>query len=66
MPRLRVAIIADYPEEGWPSLDLMAEMVPQYLARGHGDRVQAQELELKIHDLLFADKVEGEEVGTHG
>ena len=41
MPRLRVAIVADYPEEGWPSMDLMAEMVPEYLARGHGDEVEA-------------------------
>jgi glycosyltransferase involved in cell wall biosynthesis len=41
MPRLRVAIVADYPEEGWPSMDLMAEMIPEYLARGHGGEVEA-------------------------
>jgi glycosyltransferase involved in cell wall biosynthesis len=41
MQRLRVAIVADYPEEGWPSMDLMAEMVPEYLARGHGAEVEA-------------------------
>jgi glycosyltransferase involved in cell wall biosynthesis len=41
MPRLRVAIVADYPEEGWPSMDLMAELVPSSLARRHGDEVEA-------------------------
>ena len=41
MPRLRVAIVADYPEEGWPSMDLIAEMVLDYLARGHAGEVEA-------------------------
>ena len=41
MPRLHVAIVADYPEEGWPSMDLMAEMVPKYLAHAHGDEIEA-------------------------
>jgi NitT/TauT family transport system ATP-binding protein len=36
------------------------------LARGHGDAAQALALERKIHDLLFADRVEGEEDHTHG
>jgi NitT/TauT family transport system ATP-binding protein len=36
------------------------------LAREHGDPAQAQALEQKIHDLLFADTVESEEVHPHG
>jgi NitT/TauT family transport system ATP-binding protein len=36
------------------------------LARGHGDAALAQALERKIHDMLFVDTVEGEEVHTHG
>src|SRR5271155_5548394 len=35
------------------------------LSRGHGDAAQARLLEQKIHELLFADTVESEEVGTH-
>jgi len=34
------------------------------LSRGHGDVVRAQVLERRIHDLLFADAVEGEETVT--
>ena len=41
MQRLRVAIVADYPEEGWPSMDLVAEMVLDHLRRGHADEVEA-------------------------
>src|SRR5208337_1965618 len=35
------------------------------LSRGHGDEGQARQLEQKIHELLFADTVESEEVGRH-
>lgn len=41
MSRLRVAVVADYPEEGWPSMDLVAEMVLDHLARGHDGEVDA-------------------------
>jgi glycosyltransferase involved in cell wall biosynthesis len=33
--RLRVAIIADYAEEGWPSMDLVADMLLDHLQRDH-------------------------------
>jgi glycosyltransferase involved in cell wall biosynthesis len=39
---LRVAVIADYAEEGWPSMDLVAEMLMAHLAREHADTIQAQ------------------------
>jgi glycosyltransferase involved in cell wall biosynthesis len=35
MSRLRVAILADYLEEGWPSMDLVAEMLLDRLSREH-------------------------------
>jgi NitT/TauT family transport system ATP-binding protein len=35
------------------------------LERGHGDVAQAQALERRIHDMLFADAVEGTEAATH-
>jgi glycosyltransferase involved in cell wall biosynthesis len=34
--RLRVAVIADYLEEGWPSMDLVADMLFDRLQREHG------------------------------
>ncbi len=35
MKRLRVALLADYLEEGWPSMDLIAEMLQDRLSREH-------------------------------
>jgi glycosyltransferase involved in cell wall biosynthesis len=35
MTRLRVALLADYLEEGWPSMDLVAEMLLDRLSREH-------------------------------
>jgi glycosyltransferase involved in cell wall biosynthesis len=35
MKRLRVALLADYLEEGWPSMDLIAEMLLDRLSREH-------------------------------
>jgi glycosyltransferase involved in cell wall biosynthesis len=41
MKPLRVAIVADYPEEGWPSMDLVAEMILAHLRRNHAGEVEA-------------------------
>ena len=40
-PRLRVAVIADYAEEGWPSMDLVADMLVSHLAAEHPATVDA-------------------------
>ena len=40
-PRLRVAVIADYAEEGWPSMDLVADMLMSHLAAEHAGTVEA-------------------------
>jgi glycosyltransferase involved in cell wall biosynthesis len=37
-PLVRVAVIADYAEEGWPSMDLIAEMLLDHLRHEHADR----------------------------
>jgi glycosyltransferase involved in cell wall biosynthesis len=39
LPRLQV--ICDYPEEGWPSMDLVAEMLLRELRERQADRVRA-------------------------
>lgn len=39
MSRLRVAILADYLEEGWPSMDLVAEMLMDRLTREHASTI---------------------------
>ena len=41
MTGLRVAIIADYAEEGWPSMDLVAEMLMTHLAQSHAGTIEA-------------------------
>jgi len=38
---LRVAIVADYAEEGWPSMDLVADMLLERLAREHAAAIAA-------------------------
>jgi len=37
MSPIRVAVIADYAEEGWASMDLVAEMLLEHLRREHQD-----------------------------
>ncbi|HYT74824.1 MAG TPA: glycosyltransferase family 4 protein, partial [Vicinamibacterales bacterium] len=39
--RLRVAVVADFAEEGWPSMDLVADMLAGHLASEHADAVEA-------------------------
>ena len=41
MSRLRVAIVADYLEEQWPSMDLVADMLVNHLAQSHAASIQA-------------------------
>jgi glycosyltransferase involved in cell wall biosynthesis len=41
MKPIRVAIVADYPEEAWPSMDLVAEMILAHLRRNHAGEVEA-------------------------
>ncbi|HXW03867.1 MAG TPA: glycosyltransferase family 1 protein [Vicinamibacterales bacterium] len=38
--RLKVGILADYLEEGWPSMDLVADMLLDRLQREHPDTVE--------------------------
>jgi glycosyltransferase involved in cell wall biosynthesis len=40
-PRLRVAVIADYAEERWPSMDLVADMLMAHLAGEHAATIHA-------------------------
>lgn len=41
MDRLKIALIADYAEEQWPSMDLVAEMLTTRLKSAHRDVVEA-------------------------
>jgi hypothetical protein len=40
----RVAIVCDYPEEGWASMDLTGAMVLENLAKLHGERYTAERI----------------------
>ena len=40
-PRLRVAVIADYAEERWPSMDLVADMLMSHLTAEHAEAIEA-------------------------
>jgi glycosyltransferase involved in cell wall biosynthesis len=42
MPSLRLAVICDFPEEGWHSMDLCGEMLLRELRSAHADAVQAE------------------------
>src|SRR5438874_926738 len=41
MDPIRVAVVCDYPEEGWPSMDLVGEMILAHLAAGHAGSIAA-------------------------
>jgi glycosyltransferase involved in cell wall biosynthesis len=41
MSRLRVALLADFLEEGWPSMDLVADMLLDRLEREHAATIHA-------------------------
>jgi glycosyltransferase involved in cell wall biosynthesis len=41
-PPIRLALLCDYPEEGWASMDLFGEMILGHLRRGHGGAVEAE------------------------
>jgi glycosyltransferase involved in cell wall biosynthesis len=41
MKRLRLAIVADFLEEGWPSMDLIADMLLDRLRREHAHAIDA-------------------------
>lgn len=41
MSRLRVALFADFLEEGWPSMDLVADMLLDRLTREHASGIDA-------------------------
>jgi glycosyltransferase involved in cell wall biosynthesis len=38
---LRVAVCADFREEGWPSMDRVADALMEYLARDHAETIEA-------------------------
>ena len=40
MPKLRLAVICDYPEEGWHSMDLCADMLITYLKLEHSQNFE--------------------------
>lgn len=44
MKPLRLAVICDYPEEGWESMDLCAQMLLHHLQAEHSDRILATPL----------------------
>lgn len=44
MTQLRLAVLADYPEEGWPSMDLCAQMLLEFLAADQGHCLTAEEI----------------------
>jgi glycosyltransferase involved in cell wall biosynthesis len=39
-PPIRLALLCDYPEEEWPSMDLFGEMILEHLRRGHAGQVE--------------------------
>ncbi len=41
---IRLGLLADYPEEGWPSMDLTAAMTREYLTRNHSNEVNVTPL----------------------
>ena len=49
---LKVAILADYLEEGWPSMDLVADMLLDRLQREHTSSIQVALVRPRLHRRL--------------
>jgi glycosyltransferase involved in cell wall biosynthesis len=64
--RLRVAIVADYAEEGWPSMDLVADMLTAHLAGEHADTVDATLIRpaMPMRVTRFAKRADGVPAGV--
>ncbi len=43
-PRLRLAVLCDYPEENWPSMDLAADMLFRGLVQEHNEQFQIEKI----------------------
>jgi glycosyltransferase involved in cell wall biosynthesis len=43
-PRLRVAVLCDFAEENWPSMDLVGDMLAAMLERDHSDDITVTKL----------------------
>lgn len=63
MHNYRIAILPDYPEEQWPSMDLCAEMLTQYLQKEHHEDFSVQSLcpsfNKRLQQLPWIDKYKG-------
>src|SRR5687767_4735772 len=59
MSTLRVAILADMLEEGWPSMDLVAEMLVDRLANEHSTRISATLVRPSMHRRFSGDRSGG-------
>lgn len=44
MSKPRLAVVCDYPEEGWASMDLCAEMLHRSLAVGHAEAIEPRRI----------------------
>lgn len=45
---LRVAVVCDFVEEGWPSMDLNGDMLTHYLRENHREQLQADQLRPRL------------------
>jgi glycosyltransferase involved in cell wall biosynthesis len=42
LKRIRVAVLCDYLEEHWPSMELVGSMIVEHLNRLHGEKIEAK------------------------
>jgi glycosyltransferase involved in cell wall biosynthesis len=47
--RLKVAVLCDFAEENWPSMDLVADVLLEKLASDHADTVEAVRIRPRFH-----------------
>jgi glycosyltransferase involved in cell wall biosynthesis len=51
----RLAVVCDYREENWPSMELVAEMLLEGLQRNYGETIQATRLRLPLRRRFSRD-----------
>jgi glycosyltransferase involved in cell wall biosynthesis len=56
LSRIRVAVLCDYLEEGWPSMDLVGSMIVEHLNRLHGEVIEATAILPRFRSRLGVEK----------
>src|SRR5260221_922281 len=62
-PPIRLAVICDFLEEKWPSMDLNGDMLYHFLAKDHARQIAAAQVRPDFHGRFLRIPLLGEKLG---